>query len=233
MGKKEPFIKSLQIGEVGQFGDKDSKEFLKKYWESGSFKKEVIDGVVTFEGIIGDMVSDIESHGGREKAVFANSDENYPLWSNFLGIDKLPFGALAENLTISGLDETTVFLGDIHQIGEVILRVSQPRKPCWKISRKWQNKEFTNEIYTSGRTGWYYEVLKTGKIVKNDTIVISRNGDIRISIMEANQAFREPKIYQKLLQEILLIQNISISYKESIKKRLEGKYDLGFMKTDF
>jgi MOSC domain-containing protein YiiM len=228
---KKPFIKSLQIGKVEQFGDKNSKEFLKKYWKSGSFKEVVIEGIVTFEGIVGDMVSDTQSHGGIEKAVFANSYENYPLWSDFLVVDELPFGALAENLTISGLDETTVFLGDIHQIGGVTLQVCQPRKPCWKISRRWQNKEFTNEIYTSGRTGWYYQVLKTGKITKNDSIIISHNDGTKISIMEANQAFREPKIYQKLLQEILLIPNISFSYKNSIEKRLVGTYDLGFMET--
>ncbi len=227
--KNPPFIKSLQIGKVQQLGDINSTEFLSKYWESGSFKEMMIDGIITFVGIVGDEVSDTKSHGGVEKAVFANSYENYPLWSKFLGINKLPFGALAENLTISGLDETTVFLGDIHHIGGVTLQVCQPRKPCWKISRKWQNKEFTNEIYTSGRTGWYYKVLKIGKITKNDAIIISHNDDILISIMEANQAFRKPKIYQNVLQEILLIPNISFSYKNSIEKRLAGTYDLGFM----
>ncbi len=229
--KKQPFIKSLQIGKVQQFGDKNSKEFLKKYWESGSFKEPVVDGIVTLEGIVGDEVSDTQSHGGIEKAVFANSYENYPLWSDFLGVDELPFGALSENLTISGLDETSVFLGDIHQIGGVTLQVCQPRKPCWKISRRWQNKEFTNEIYASGRTGWYYQVLKTGKITKDDTIIISHNDGVKISIMEANQAFREPNIYHNVLQKILCIQNISFSYKDSIEKRLAGTYDLGFMET--
>ncbi len=229
--KKPPFIKSLQIGKVQQLGDINSTEFLSKYWESGSFKEMMIDGIITYEGIVGDEVSDTQSHGGVEKAVFANSYENYPLWSKFLGVDELPFGTLAENLTISGLDETTVFLGDIHQIGGITLQVSQPRKPCWKISRRWQNKEFTNEIYTSGRTGWYYQVLKMGKITKNDTIIVHHNDGLKISIMEANQAFREPKIYQKLLQEILCIPNISLSYKNSIEKRLAGTYDLGFMET--
>ena len=49
--------------------------------------------------------------------------------------------------------------------------------------------------------------------------------------MEANQAFREPNIYHNVLQEILCIQNISFSYKDSIEKRLAGTYDLGFMET--
>lgn len=226
-----PFIKSLQIGKVQQFGNKDKKGFFERSWKSGSFKGVVTEGIVTTLGIVGDEVSDTESHGGLEKAIFANSYANYPLWSDFLGINELPFGALAENITVSGLDETTVFLGDIHQIGEVILQVSQPRKPCWKISRKWQNKDFTKEIFTSGRTGWYYQVLQTGKIAKNDTIIISHNDGKKISIMEANQAFREPRIYQKLLQEILLIPNISTSYKESIDKRIKGNYNLEFMEV--
>jgi len=226
---KQPFIKSLQIGKIQQLGDKNSNEFLTRYWESGSFKEAVIDGIVTFEGIVGDSVSDGENHGGEEKAVFANSYENYPKWCKFLGVDELPFGALAENLTISGLDETTVFLGDIHQIAGITLQVCQPRKPCWKISRRWQNKNFTNEIYTSGRTGWYYQVLKSGKITKNATIIVSHNDGIKISIIEANQAFREPKKYKSTLLKILEISSLSKKYKESITQRLEGSFNLSYM----
>lgn len=123
-------IHSLQVGKVQKFEN----------WETGSFKNEVDCIEITFDKILEDEVADKKNHGGFDKVVFANSLENYSDWCKFLGADSLLPGSLGENLTISGLDESNVFLGDIHQIGEVMLQVVQPRKPCWKIS-KMHNKK--------------------------------------------------------------------------------------------
>jgi MOSC domain-containing protein YiiM len=215
----KPYIDSLQIGRVQKLDG----------WESGSFKKEVDLIEVFLGGVNGDEVSDTKSHGGVEKAVFANSLQNYPLWQQFLGLNSLPKGALSENLTIDGLDEKSVFLGDIHHIGEVTLQVVQPRKPCWKISKRYDNKHFTKFIYETGTTGWYYKVLQGGKIQKKDTVTVSHNSSGTISILEANLAFKEPKKHHTLLKNILSLSNISESYKEGIAKRLQGQYSLAFM----
>jgi len=228
----KPYIKSIQIGKVENFGDSSKINFFLKYYETASFKKVVPFGEVTLTGFVGDEVADKESHGGIEKAIFANSYENYPKWRKFLGVDELPFGAMAENLTISGLDETTVFLGDIHIIGGVTLQVSQPRKPCWKIARNHNNKDFTKEIFESGLTGWYYHLLKTGTIKANDTIKVISNEEEKISILEANSAFREPKKYQNILQRILTMKTISKNYQKSIEKRLDGTANLRYMEIE-
>jgi MOSC domain-containing protein YiiM len=93
---------SVQVGRVKSYGDKESKEFLEKYWESASVK-EVVKGKIFVgkTGLAGDEVADKIHHGGLEKAVFANSYENYKEWAEFLALETIPFGALAENLTIS------------------------------------------------------------------------------------------------------------------------------------
>lgn len=229
----KPFIKSIQIGKVKTLGDKHSKKFLEKYWETGSFKEEISDKItVNAFGILGDAVADTINHGGLDKAVFANSYENYPKWKDYLQMeDNLSFGALAENLTISGLDEATVFLGDIHYIGTATLQVVQPRKPCWKISKKFQNKNFTNEIYTSGLTGWYYRILKSGDIFLNNPIEIFHNEDTQISILEANLAFANPKNKKEVLEKIISVTSICESYRQSIIQRLENTFDLSYMNT--
>lgn len=216
----QPYIHSVQISRVENFHD----------WESASYKKEVESIDVLHSRIIGDEVSDRKNHGGPEKTVFANSLENYHLWSEFLGVDSLDNGALSENLTISGIDEKTVFLGDIHCMGEVKLQVVQPRKPCWKISKRYENKNFTKFIYDTGTTGWYYKVIQKGKIYKGDQIQISQTMGDKISIMEANLAFKEPKKYAKTLERILNIDDISENFKQGIEKRLQGTYSLEFMK---
>jgi MOSC domain-containing protein YiiM len=224
-----PYIHSIQTGKVQKL----------EGWETASFKKEVKSAKVQNMGIEGDEVSDTKNHGGIEKAVFANSLENYAGWCEFLNADSLEEGSLGENLTISGLNETNVYLGDIHQIGEVILQVVQPRKPCWKISKKHNNKAFAQLIYSTGKTGWYYKVIKEGNIQKKDKIFvlsIQKSNKLhryinnqKVSILDANKAFKDPKHNQLTLKKILTITGLSEKYKESIKKRLQGTYDLSFM----
>ncbi|MEK6658511.1 MAG: MOSC domain-containing protein [Campylobacterota bacterium] len=226
-------IISLQIGKVKSYGNKDSKDFSDKQWESGSFK-EVIDTQVWAGkvGFIGDEVADKVHHGGTEKAIFANSYENYESWAKFLGLKTIPFGALAENLTIFGFHESSVCLGDIHKMGSAVLQVSQPRKPCWKISKRWNNKKFTNEIYTSGLTGWYYRVLEEGFIEAGDKIEILLHDEAKISILDANKAFADPSKYRELLEKIANIPSIAPSYKTSVEKRISGDFSLEYMKVD-
>jgi len=224
---------SVQAGKVKAYGDKNKSEFLQKYWESAFFKEALNSKVfVSKHGLSGDEIADKVHHGGVEKAVFANSYENYKDWAEFLQIDKLPFGALGENLTISGLHESSVFLGDIHKIGSTLLQVSQPRKPCFKIAKRWNNKKFTNEIYTTGLTGWYYRVLEEGEIIAGDEVSIEISDKSKISILQANIAFANPQQYKNILEKILKIDSIAPSYRTSIEKRIVGDFSLGYMRVD-
>ena len=225
-------VLSLQVGRAKTYGNAQSKDFLDKEWHSASFKEVSKTPLFArFIGLDGDEVADTTHHGGIDKAIFANSYENYAHWASFLGVERLPFGALAENLTITGLHERSVMLGDVHQIGTAILQVSQPRKPCWKISRRWNHTAFTNEIFTSGLTGWYYKVLQEGVIGLGDAIKVVTQKNAHVTILEANEAFREPEKYRSVLETILEIPSLAHSYKESIVKRLKNESDLSYMKT--
>lgn len=226
-------ILSVQVGRAKTYGDAQSKDFLEKEWQSASFKEVSHTPLFAhFTGFSGDEVADTVHHGGVDKAIFANSYENYAHWASFLEQKSLPFGALAENLTITGLHEQSVMLGEVHQIGTAILQVSQPRKPCWKISRRWNHKAFTNEIFTSGLTGWYYKVLQEGLIGLDDEVKVIQQKTPQISILRANEAFREPEKYKSILETILDIPSLASSYQESIVKRLKNESDLGYMKAE-
>lgn len=208
-------IRSLQISDIKTINDEN------KTWQTGSFKTPIQKAEITTTGIKGDKVADTKHHGGIDKAVFANSYKNYAKWQSFLKLDKpLEYGALAENLTVEKIDEDDVFIGDIHQIGEVILEVSQPREPCWKIGQKWHNKYFTKYIYDSGETGWYYRVLKTGMINQDDEIKLLKRVNDTISIKKANEILREPKNHPHEVNYLLNLDVLSEAWKNSLKKRV-------------
>ncbi len=204
-------IKSLQISEIKTIKDKN------KTWETGSFKTPIKECEVTNTGLKGDKFADTKHHGGRDKAVFANALSNYTKWQEFLKLDKpLPYGALAENLTVENIDEGDVFIGDVHQIGEVILEVSQPREPCWKIGQKWHNKYFTKYIYDTGETGWYYRVLQGGIIKQNDDLKLIKRIQDKVSIKKANDILRNPKKYPEMLSYLLDLEILAPAWKESL-----------------
>jgi MOSC domain-containing protein YiiM len=142
-------------------------------WFTGIFKSPIAGPVsVTKRNLAGDAQADLRVHGGPNKAVMAYSAENYPLWRAELGLseEQFPFGAFGENLTIRGLHEESVCIGDVHRIGSATLQVSQPRSPCWKLARKWMMPDLPKRFVLTKRSGWYYRVLEEGALEGGDEV---------------------------------------------------------------
>jgi len=160
-------IASVQVGMPVRLGEFDD------VWFTAIFKSPVAGPVaVKTRNIEGDGQADLRVHGGPNKAVMAYPAGHYPLWRNELGLseEQFPLGAFGENLTVSGLSENTVCIGDIHQIGTAVLQVSQPRSPCWKLARKWSMPDLPKKLVTSKRSGWYYRVLQEGILQSGDDV---------------------------------------------------------------
>jgi len=213
-------VLSVQIGKIKTIKDDSMKE---KSWQTGAFKEPVSNSIeVKKLGVIGDEISDLIHHGGVNKSVFANSYENYPLWAEFLKKDSLEFGALGENITFSKIKEEDVCIGDIHQIGEVLLEVSQPRQPCWKLSKMNNIEKFKEFIYDTNRTGWYYRVLNEGTISKDDDVVLVKRLEDDISIFLANDILKEPLKYEQQTKQLINLDILSDAFKKSLIKRYKN-----------
>ncbi|BBP44281.1 MOSC domain-containing protein [Thiosulfativibrio zosterae] len=133
---------------------------------SAIHKQSVATAELTETGFVGDTQCDLKNHGGLDKAVMVLPAQNYALFNV-----QDPFGYLGENITLEGLDETQVCVGDRLQIGEVILEVSQPRSPCWKLDALTGRKDLLKIYAESGRVGFYCRVIQTGVIQQNDEII--------------------------------------------------------------
>jgi MOSC domain-containing protein YiiM len=96
--------------------------------------------------------------------VHAYSADHYPAWRKELKLPDFNYGAFGENFTVTGAKEDDVCIGDIHQIGDAILQVTQPRSPCWKLARKGGMSDLPKRLVQSGRSGWYYRVLQEGTV---------------------------------------------------------------------
>ena len=95
-------------------------------WETAFFKESVTGSIFLGQlNLEGDAVFNTKHHGGPDQAVLMYSVDHYSHWQAELG-QEFPFVAFAENLTVSGLDENTVCIGDIYQIGVVKVQVAKP-----------------------------------------------------------------------------------------------------------
>lgn len=126
-------------------------------------------------GLAGDEQADLTLHGGLDKAVYAYPSEHYGFWAGHrlaaLKRDEpLPPGSLGENLTLEGLLEQDVWIGDRLHAGSAILEVTQPRQPCFKLNAKMGLSHASKLMLQSGFTGFYLRVVQPGALAAGDAI---------------------------------------------------------------
>ena len=129
---------------------------------------------VTRLGLDGDEQADLSVHGGPDKAVYAYAAARYPRWAEEFPELASAFtgGAMGENLTVSGLDEGGICVGDVHQAGSALLQVCQPRQPCFKFALRHNNKYLPKAMVRNGFSGWYYRVLRVGQLEAGDALTL-------------------------------------------------------------
>jgi MOSC domain-containing protein YiiM len=142
-------------------------------WTSAIGKMPVSGPVVVSDmGIDGDQQADRINHGGLDKAILCYPREHYAKWAGALGSDAPETGTLGENFEIEGASEKDVCVGDVFQIGGVMVQISQPRQPCWKPAMLHGLPNLTALILKTGRTGWYLRVLQGGSLVAPQPLLL-------------------------------------------------------------
>lgn len=138
---------------------------------TGIYKEPVAGRVmVRTLNLDGDGQADLNVHGGPNKAVYVYDMAGYRYWEQELGRDDLTPGYFGENLTVEGMPDDRVHIGDLFRIGEALLEVSQPRVPCFKLELKMNRPGFSRQFLASGRLGFYFRVLEEGKVGSGDQI---------------------------------------------------------------
>ena len=151
-----------------------------------SIVKTPVEGRVAIRGhnLVGDRQADLRVHGGRDKAVYAYPSEHYDYWRAQMPGDELGWGSFGENLTIAGLLEDAVHLGDRLRVGSAELTVTQPRMPCFKLGIRHSRPELVKQFLDSRRPGFYLAVTVEGEVAAGDRIEIAERHPDAVSIPE-------------------------------------------------
>ncbi len=158
------YIRSVNLAVPASFdwkGEKVSTGIVKKA------TKERI--AIRHDTLQGDTIADPHYHGGIWKAVYAMATEHYAYWhKKYPELDK-PWGMFGENLSITGgLFEDRICLGDQLRIGDVLLEVSEPRLPCFKLGWRFGTQKVVKQFAQSEKFGFYFKVLQPGTVKAND-----------------------------------------------------------------
>ena len=189
-------VLSVQVGSL--------QEMLRsgKKIRTGIFKQKTEGPIkVTRLGLEGDDQGNKKLHGGVYKAICVYPSEHYDHWKAELGNPGLSFGDFGENLTTAGLMEGDIYLGDRLRIGSAEIVVTQPREPCITLNARLDTKDLSALIRKSGRSGFYFSVVKEGIIKNGDSIEYVNRDENRVTVSDFNQIINgEPEIMDIILR---------------------------------
>ena len=194
-------------------------------WEGRAFEsgiaKTPVAGRVSARGVnlAGDGQSDLRNHGGSFKAVYAYPFAHYAYWSAFLG-EALPMGALGENLTVEGLDETTVCAGDRFRIGGAEFTATIPREPCFKLAALRKTNRVVAEMLRTGFSGWYLAISGEGEIGAGDAVEVVSRDERRVRIADLTPLLTGEPVARETLERARDLEALTPYWRAKVARRL-------------
>lgn len=213
-------IASLQVGGVQEVVPQGTGEWWDKSWTTGFFKPAAAGRVwLGYEGFAGDEQADRRFHGGVDKAVCVYPAEHYAYWKSEFPDVAFEHGAFGENLTVEGLTERDVCVGDRYRCGQALVEVSQPREPCWKLARRWQIKTFPVLVLKAGFTGFYFRVLQHGFVAAGDSIELVERPVPQWTIQRCNEVAHDRQSSAAQARELAEVSPLSGSWKDQLWRK--------------
>jgi MOSC domain-containing protein YiiM len=196
-------------------------EWKGKLVRTSIFKAPVLGRVrVTQLNLEGDQQSDLSVHGGIDKAVYAYPSEHYPFWHQELPGMDLPWGVFGENFTTEGLLEEAVHIGDRLRIGSAEFVVTQPRMPCFKLGIRFDRPDIVKRFLQSGRSGFYFAVLKEGEVTVGDSIELLKRDEHGVTVADVVNLYGRDATNQELLRRVSDLPSLPESWRDYFHKRL-------------
>jgi MOSC domain-containing protein YiiM len=187
------------------------------------FKKPVTGTVAVRKfNLASDQQVDLENHGGGHKAVYAFAAEQYDYWRHALNRPELHYGQFGENLTINGLDEASLCIGDQIQIGDCILEATQPRVPCFKLGIALALETMPEQFIEHAHTGIYFKVLKMASITAGDSVMRIYQHPHQLAVKTLFNAYFDPHFIdaENVMQTAAETYELSDEWREKVLARL-------------
>lgn len=169
----------------------------------------------------GDEQADLTVHGGVDKAVYAYPQEHYAYWRSQLPDYSFGPGNFGENLTLAGLLEDAINIGDRLQIGTVLFTVTQPRSPCYKLGVRFNREDMTKRFFESRRFGFYLRVVREGTLQARAAVTIVERDPNAVSVADIVRLFTGDSYDPALPERVLKVSALPAGWRKWVQERLE------------
>jgi ferredoxin-NADP reductase/MOSC domain-containing protein YiiM/ferredoxin len=170
----------------------------------------------------GDGQGDLQGHGGEQRAVMAYQIQSYQHWARHLGRDDFGYGQFGENLTIDGLPDDEVCIGDRYRIGGAEFEVTQPRVTCYRVGLRLGVPQMAALLVSHHRPGFYMRVISEGLIQAGDPIVQTRAGPRALSVADTDALLYLPGRDPAKLRTATQIPALSPGWQQSFRDLLDA-----------
>lgn len=200
-------------------GEKKTVVWQGKEVTTGIYKYPVKDPLfLDFDDVANDNVIDRRYHGGKEKACYIYSSDHYKYWKNLYPEIDFSWGMFGENLTVEGLDEKKINIGDVFLVGKALIQVTQPRQPCSKLNIRFQNNNTVNQFIKSGLSGFYVKIIEPGFVETDNSFVLTEKKD-SVSIHQVFELLYTDKPKKSILDLAINDPNLAESCRRDLIKR--------------
>ena len=178
--------------------------------------KHPVSGRVAVRGVnlAGDDQADRSVHGGPDKAVYVYAREDTDWWEAELD-RRLPHGVFGENLTTRGVDVNGALIGERWRIGSVLLEVSEPRFPCWKLGARFDDDRMVKRFAAARRPGAYLRIVEEGELGAGDVVEVAARPEHDLTIAAFTHAYLEDRTQLPRL----LIPEVSEAWRDWVRQR--------------
>jgi len=166
-----------------------------------------------------DHVIDKRYHGGIDKACYIYSEDHYEYWQSLYPDLDFEFGMFGENITVKGLNEHTVLIGDIYRIGGATVQVTQPRQPCFKLGVVFKTQNILKQFISSGFSGVYLKILEGSMVKTGDSMELIERQHNSMSVKEIYSLLYDKQPYQDDIEFALSINTLADACKKNLLKR--------------
>jgi ferredoxin-NADP reductase/MOSC domain-containing protein YiiM len=171
----------------------------------------------------GDGQGDLGGHGGEQRAVFVYQLQSYRYWERELGRSDFVHGQFGENLTVEGLSDDEVCIGDRYRIGTAVFEVTQPRVTCYRVGIRMNDPRIPALLVSHRRPGFYFRVLEEGDVQAGDEIVKLASGPEPMTVAEVDALLYLPGHPRQQLLRALRIPALSPGWQASFRALVEGE----------
>ncbi|KAF1941648.1 3-chlorobenzoate-3,4-dioxygenase reductase subunit [Clathrospora elynae] len=162
-------------------------------------------------------------HGGRDKALLHYCKSHYDEWKKELPASEHLFkpGAFGENMFNEEVNEETICIGDRLAIGNIIVEVSEPRGPCYKLNHRFEVKDMAKRTQTLLRAGWMYRIIKTGTVSAGDMISLLERPHPEWTVARVMYYLFIETENVEMMKEIVKLRQLGWDIKGKFQKRLD------------